>query len=554
MVGLAALFTVGLGWGLPASDGWDNDGAAPRDFLVSVAQTFAKQDFDVAYLHLAPLHCVLLAVATLPVTLTALLSAGSTAPELVVHALIQTPYMTAIAWIARGVTVSMALGTIYALAKVGEELQGRRAAAFVAAGCGLNASFVYYAHTSNLEVPYLFWGSLALLSLARAVVRREPRRLRVFAVLGALAIGSKDQAAGLFLLGAPALVVFWWASSPWPRANGTLLLKEAAVALAVAMGVFLIADEVAVNPAGFAARVRFLLGPASRDHTEYSADGIGRLALLWDIGKNAALSSPRIFAPLAAFGLALTARGERDRRAAALAPLFMAISFTICINMTALRTEPRFIQPQMLVVGLYAGLGLERLIGLPFHGILLWLARAIAGMSIGLSLRLAANVDAALLLDPRYDAEAWMRSHVAPGQILETYGRNAYLPRFPGGVHVERVGPEPAGGRSPLPGVDERVDGFDNVALRRPKWIAISEAWAWRYLEDSPRDLLPGRRVARAEFASVDSTSRAYFRSLLRGEKGYRIVHTSAWISKAWPVVHIHASTGGTVWVLERVD
>ena len=36
----AVLRLAGLFWGLPASDGWDDDGVAPRDFLVGVLETF----------------------------------------------------------------------------------------------------------------------------------------------------------------------------------------------------------------------------------------------------------------------------------------------------------------------------------------------------------------------------------------------------------------------------------------------------------------------------------------------------------------------------------
>src|SRR5580698_109180 len=112
LAGTATLFLVGLGWGLPASDTWDNDGVAPRDFLVAVAETFDKSSFDVAYLHLAPVHLVLLTLLTLPITVSAALAAGGIAPDRLVHEFIQTPYMTAIAWVARGANVGMALGHV----------------------------------------------------------------------------------------------------------------------------------------------------------------------------------------------------------------------------------------------------------------------------------------------------------------------------------------------------------------------------------------------------------------------------------------------------------
>ena len=554
LAGVLTLFLVGLGWGLPASDPWDNDGVAPRDFLVAVAQTFDKDGFDFAYLHLAPVHLVLLALLTLPISLTALSSAGGTSPDAVIHAFIQTRYMTPIAWVARAVSVAMALGAVLALAKVGEELRGRRAGALVAAACGTNMALVYYAHTTNLEVPYLFWGSWALLSLVRAIARREPRRLRAFAVLGALAIGSKDQAAGLFLLGAPLSLVSWVLTDAWAREHRRQVAKEAVTALGIAIAVFLVADEIVLNPTGFAARVRFLLGPASQDWIAYSGSLHGRLTLLWDIGAHTLLSYPVPIGLLAVAGVVGVLRGPNDARAAALAPLACAISFTACVNLTTYRTEERFLLPQTLVLGLYAGLALDRLLAIPSAKRTLWAARAVAAVVLCWAALSAANVDAVLLFDPRYDAEAWMGEHVTPSDSLEIYGLNVYLPRLPEHARVERVDPGPVEGRSPLPGVVERQDAWDDLAGRRPKWISVSNAWAWCFLEDPPTHVPDGRTIPRARVLGVDDVTCGYFRSLLAGERGYRVAHISAWSSLLWPDVHIHSSTGDIVWTLERVD
>src|ERR1700678_4805395 len=88
LMGCACLYCVGLGWGLPASDTWDNDGVAPRDFLVAVAETFDKGPFDVAYLHLAPVHLVLLTLLTLPVTLSAVLGSHGGGALALVHEIV----------------------------------------------------------------------------------------------------------------------------------------------------------------------------------------------------------------------------------------------------------------------------------------------------------------------------------------------------------------------------------------------------------------------------------------------------------------------------------
>jgi hypothetical protein len=566
LAGVLVLFALGLGWGLPASDPWDNDGVAPRDFLVAVSQTFARDRFDFAYLHLAPLHLLLLTVLTAPVTLPALASAGSTSPDVLVRVFIDPRVATPIAWVARAVSVAMGVGVVLALAKVAEELRRRpaatpadeapaeRAAVLVAALCGTNGALVYYAHATNLEVPYLFWGSWALLALVRAIVRREPRRLRGIAVLGALAIGSKDQAAGLFLLGAPASLLAWVAFDAWARERWREVAKEALVALAVAAGVFLVADEVVLNPTGFAARVRFLFGPASQDWTEYSRDTPGRLALLHDIGVHSQLAFPAAIGVLGLAGVLLGARTSRPLRAAYLAPLFSAISFTLCVNLTAYRTEDRFILPQTLLTGLYAGMALDELLARAGSGLAKSLARLVTAFALAAAAWHAAGVDAVLLFDPRYDAEAWMRAHVGSGDTVETYGGNVYLPRFPPTARVERIDPDPTSRHSPLPGLVDRALAWEDLPARHPRWISLSRAWAWRYLEDPPAYVGPGHAVPVARTIGVDAASSSYFRALLGGRLGYRVAHTSEYSSRLWAPTHIHASTGETVWILERQD
>jgi hypothetical protein len=543
---------VGLGWGLPASDTWDNDGVAPRDFLVAVTQTFDKGPFDFAYLHLAPVHLVLLALLTLPVTVSALLAAHGTTPDAIVHQIIQVPYMTVIAWIARGVSVAMALGNVWALGKIGEELRGRRAGTLVAAVAGLNATLVYYAHTSNLDVPSLFWSSLALLALVRALARREPARFRTFAVFGALAIGTKDQAAGAFLLAAPAAVGIWVMTDDWARANRGRVFRDAAVGLAWAVAVFLVTDEVIINPTGFLARVHFLLGPASVDHAEYTRDLVGRSAALFDLGTRFRWFFPLAFAPFPFVGLWAVLRGRPEKRSAGWVPLLAILSFVLTITLTTLRTEHRFILFPMEMVGLYAGLGLDRVLVAGGDGKGRWIARAAVGALLAVALFDAAAVDIVLLFDPRYDAEAFLRSHIAPGDPIETYGINVYLPRFPKDARVLRVGPDAVRSRSPLADVVEVEDVWDNLAARNPKWIIVSEAWVWHYLKDPPKGergrILPFAQVEQAR----DTAASGYFRALLRGDLGYRKARLCHFESSMWPTVRIHSSTGEDIWILER--
>jgi Dolichyl-phosphate-mannose-protein mannosyltransferase len=544
---------VGIGWGLPASDGWDNDGVAPRDFLASLVQTATPG----SYATYPPLHLVLLAVVTAPVTLVALVRAPSLSTADVVAQMLHVPTMTTIAVLARLVSLVMSIGIVWAVAKIAEELRGERAGWCAAAFVGVNAPLTYYAHTTNLDVPYVFWGCLALLSLVRAVVRNEPRRLRSWAMYAAFAVGTKDQAYALYLLAAPAGLALWLALDPRPRLGWRTLVREVVLALGIAAGLLLVIDGVLFNPSGFRERVRFLLGPASQAYAQYTDDWAGRWQVVRDLGSRFGLFYPWAFAVFGVLGLAVLLREERHQRGrlvAGLLPLAVIASFTVAFNCVARRTDHRFELPQTILAAVYGGVALDVLVFRLQGAIARAFVRVGVAASFAVGLFGAIDIDVNLLLDPRYDAEAWLRAHVAPEDTIETYGLNVYMPRFPAGAHVVRVGPDPGDHRSPMPGVEEVVDDYDHAAARGPRFIVVSSGWVWRYLLDPQGSAEPGRQLPPTQRETRgDARASEYFEELVNSDYGpYRLAHVADWKSRVWPAVEIHASTSREIWIYER--
>ena len=158
-------------------------------------------------------------------------------------------------------------------------------------------------------------------------------------------------------------------------------------------------------------------------------------------------------------------------------------------------------------------------------------------------------INAALLFDPRYEAERWMTAHVTPGDMIETYGQNCFLPRFPQDAQVIRVGQGSLTLRNPLPGVTEVQEPF--ILPRHPRFIVLSVAWARRYLR-SPTPLAGGHiysRLQQLDFLNTDA--RLFFQGLVSGASGYRLVY-AARPSSLWPIVYIHDSLDEPVWIFER--
>lgn len=550
--GVAVLHAFGIGWGLPATDGWDVDGIAPRDFLPGLVETFTPGH----YFTYPPLHLALLALVTLPVTLIQLLRAPSLAPGDLVETFLSVPVMTTFALAARVVSLLMSLGVALMVGRIAKAIfpGSRSARAWAMAICGVEVAGTYYAHTTNLDLPALFWASAALLVLVLALERDEPRRLRWVAVLAAFAIATKDQSYAVFALSMPVVLVAWTLARP--RGGRVEVAREALYCAVIAVVLVLVLDAAPFNPTGFAARVRFLTGPASQDFAQHSRDWAGRLSALEDAVRFFPNHYPLALAPILAAGfvVAVTANVGRGRLGAVI-PLLAAASFTLAFNCVARRVEERFMMPQMQLLAVYGGgigVAIERSLAAGRRGRAAFVA-VTAGVAVLLGVRLSASMLLTMTGDARYAAERWMSEHVAPGELVEVYGGNVYLPRFSPALTIERVDPRPTRSRNPMPGIVERQDRLGNIEARRPRWIVVGMGHAWRYLQEerAPSDgrVLP--RIQREGLADADT--RDFFRALFAEEAGYRKARVFHYEGSAlFPPRPLHASLATDVFVFER--
>jgi hypothetical protein len=554
---------AGLTWGMPSYDGWDNDGVAPRDFLVGVVETYTPGH----HFTYPPLHLLLLTVVEAPVWIAALLRAPALTPQAVIPVFITIPTMTAMAVIARAVAALLSLGLLWNLGEIGALLRGpgpgsgtneraERARVWVAVACGLDAVLTYYGQVTNLDLPYLFWSVFGLRFVVQAIVRREPRALRKAVVLAALGVATKDQAYALFVLGVPLALAVWLVLEPGARRLVPAIARELGLGIAIGLPLLLLLDGAITNPSGFRDRVHYLLGPASQDFAIYPATWAGRRQVAIDVLASFDKFYPWGFALLVLAGLVVAWRApDRARRAAGLVPLFAVVSFIVAFDMSARRSEHRFALPSMVLFGIYAGLALDAL-DERFAALVSWRRRAARGavaVVLAYALFQCVAVDVAMLLDPRYDAEAWMKEHVHDGDKVEVYGSNVQLPRLPANAALERVDLDRVEGRNPILGVTEVTDRFSNVEARRPKFIIVPAFWAIRWLvepdrgEPSGQMLTPGQQRLEG-----DGDSRDYFHALLAERLDYRLAHVSRWTSTFWPQVDIHASLTREVWLFER--
>ena len=234
---------------------------------------------------------------------------------------------------------------------------------------------------------------------------------------------------------------------------------------------------------------------------------------------------------------------------ATLVPVCVALSFSICFNVAALQSEERFTLPQMLMGAVFAGFGLDALWNLP--AVVRWPVRAGCVALLLLALVECIRVDATLLAEPRYDTEAFLAANARPTDTIETHGLNVYLPRFPPGPRVVRVGKTDPKRRGIIPGVEEVQAPLLDIEQRRPRYVIVSDCYVWRFLERDDLGLSTGYVVPstqRSDAADADATT--FFRSLFQGELSYRLVHESRIRSfeRSW----LHSSLGCPMFTFER--
>jgi 4-amino-4-deoxy-L-arabinose transferase-like glycosyltransferase len=538
-------------WGLPASDGWDDDGVAPRNFLVGLVETYKSG----SYFAYPPLHMFVLAILTAPGWIIALLEAHSLTQHDVIAEFIQLPYMTFFSVVARLVSAAMSVGTIFLIGKMAETIGGRRAGLCAAAACTLNATLTYYGQVTNLDGPYLFWSALSLWGWMRAIAEREPRHVRWAALSAAAAVATKDQAYAIFLISVPLALLLWLAVDRWPRQNARDLIRALLISAGAATVALLAIDGALTNPTGFAKRIAFLAGAASQDYAQYQDGWNGRLRLLKDMWAYFPRCYPLAAVWLGAFGAAIQTvrlRDEPSRLVAGLLPLLAIISFTVAFNFVALRTENRFLLPQSIFIAIYIGVAVDILAFAP-HPLIKYATRGVVLAIASFAFYQCAGIDAAFIGDPRYDTERWLDANVHPGDTIETYGLNAYLPRFPNDAIVTRLDRKPLTARNPLPHVTEVDQPFEAITARNPRFILVSAFWVQDYLRRSLAEPGDGRAIQHVQQSVFKETgARYYFSALFDGKLPYRLVHKSPYASGFWPSVDGYESLAQTVFLFER--
>jgi 4-amino-4-deoxy-L-arabinose transferase-like glycosyltransferase len=435
LAAFVALAVVTVGWGLPdgatqLSTGlWAIDTIGPVEPLSEAYYRFTREGTEnVIY----PLfHYLVLAGAYAPYVVLAWLTGGLSHPsgEFPYGAAEPAAFFRALAIIGNLVSLAMAIGIVLIVFDLTRRFFDARAARWAAAFSALLAPLVYYAGTSNLDVPYLFWTLLAIRALLRGA---QDGRLRHFVgcgVAAGLAVATKDQAVGFFVLWplvVPVLVARLRRQAH-PEGAGQALLDRRTLAAGVAVvATYALANNLVFGGwHGWLRHLEFLSAfRATNVHLGAAPTVTGQVRLL----EQTAIQVLWMMGPLT---LLLCIVGlwhsVRERRWLPLLLPVFALSYYVTIVMPTM-AHSRYLLGIALLLMPFAGHALSMSLGQPARKARAMLAIGIAALltQAGLCLHLAN----ALFNDSRYAMERWVRANVAEGSIIESQTQPRYLPRI----------------------------------------------------------------------------------------------------------------------------
>jgi hypothetical protein len=548
LAGLFVSVVVGCTWGLPGTDSWCADSISPRSCgLGAIAETYLPGHYH-AY---PPLHMAILTVMSLPWMALAAARVG-TSVEALGAELLKPLYMTGIEAGARLVALAMALAIVWTTIRLWSRIAGRR----VGIGAGLvtatNTIFVYYAHTGNLEVPYLFWVTWAVLELDR-VACGEPREGRVL-LLAVLAALTKQTAVAALLLPLPLYLLV----VPWRERRASPLRRGVWRGAVVGVVAYALISGAIVNPTGFRRHLAFTFGPGSQTWARYPRGLGGTLFFARAVVEEIPHFTSWPIALAAVVGIVLALgwgggeRGERGEerggerlaRLRLLLPLAAGVSQGLFLHLLGRRTEERFLLPVMLWLLPYAALAFDRAWGWTRERRVMKVALGVlAALALALAVRGVASIDATLLFDPRYAAERFLAA-LPGGSHVELVGGPMFLPHVPPNLVAIRPGVEPLGERQAVPGIQDIVDPAMDPRPRAPTAIVVADG-------ATPDVILTMNRPF-GLMQYRDPISLAFFRGLVDGTLGYSLAYRAA-CALPWPLEcrAIHSSTAGEVWIYE---
>jgi 4-amino-4-deoxy-L-arabinose transferase-like glycosyltransferase len=501
-----AIYLPGINWGIPQptnndlTHGWGNDDLVPLAPLAEMHNTFvvAKPDRNIAY---PWFHYFLVGSAYSPYLVYLKLTGGISQPAPAYPFGLTDPIAVFrhLSWIGRTVTLLLAFATVLGAYFTGKYLWGRTAGLFSGLFTMLMFPMAYYARLGNLDVPVLGWTSLGLAVFALSLRNGlTVKRGAWFGALVALALATKTQAFGSFLLLAPVLLWLHLKSGN----EGTLWrwTSRWAAPAAACLGcliTYVFASGIPVDPTRYKQHTaKLFLASTQIFYLRYPATLAGFAAHARDVCGYLVdvISWPVLI--IAGLGVMLAIR--KDRRS--LVMVLSALGFFLML-LPVRFSKIHYLLPVALPLNLFAGYAIAR--GIKARAGVRMITICVAIVAIGFLLAETLDLTHDMIYDSRYAASNWLNQNTQAGDAMVYFGAGMGIP--PMRADVEKIK------------VFQRRQALPSIQDRKPDLVLVMPL---DFNEDRKRvEWRHGRHSIYSDYLPAN-----VYEKLVDGSLGYRLV------------------------------
>lgn len=424
-----SLYLPGLRWGLPATTSWSQD-------TIAGSRTLGAVDGwpDRWRGRYPPLHYLILSTAYETVLSHWDRTGQRVADEQTGKFTLRPPHPPKVGLLilmARCVSVGMAIATALGIWAAARLLTHDDTAALLAAiTFMIGAAFTYFAHLGNVDIPSMCWFAWSVYFYARVLQSHKWYDCALLGLFGSLAISTKDAVAGMY----PGMAVVLLAveigrltrDRPPSRAVVSALFQPKWLIGLLAFALpYLILNVVFVDPDPYLTRMKYWMGitPDTIHSLQHRYPDQLRLLLATIWYTAGAVGWPMLLAMFASVIYVF-----RRHRRIALSLLIPAVGYYLVVIAQIDFVYSRFLFAPLAVVCVLVGLAGADLIRR--RAAPTFVRFGIPCIILLLSLGYTAAIDAEMVTDSRYQAEAWFRDHVTPPSSVGAFSKPQYLPRF----------------------------------------------------------------------------------------------------------------------------
>jgi len=448
-----ALYLPGFWWGAPhatapnRTHSWGVDDETPLGPLSEIHNIIEpKPDRNLGY----PLmHPFIVAVAYAPYFVYLVLADQLSLPvsgTFPFGLLDPVRVLRHLTFIAHFVSVLMGVGIVLALYDATTVVWDRQTGVLAAMFGMVFYPMFYYVRNANVDIPMLFFVSLAIAAFARCCIRGYTvgRVLWLGAFIG-FAIGTKEPAVGAFLL---LPLAFWACYKPdgrrSPESQASSFWKLGLMGIFSSILAFGFGSGLFIEPERYVAHLKFISG-----RLDYLSSGNapivaltfpfnweGHLHYLEKIGGYLidGMTLPGLL--LAIVGLAVILSKER-------ALLFLgapALGYLVFIFFALRAGQFRYVMPAAVLLAFFQARAVT--FGWKSRRVIVrWGITLLMFISLAMGLLRGLDLTYEMIYDSRYEAGKWLTSRSKAGDRIEYFGTPEKLPPLNAGIHTSNATP-----------------------------------------------------------------------------------------------------------------